>query len=105
MEGHEEDEIQVCAIDGLRACCRRGHLRPEDEDVRADLVHMSGGAHNRLVGVTLQNAGAQGADITGTDDGVQYALVRNVGNAPLAPLMGGAYELTNGAFFRNDCDM
>jgi hypothetical protein len=33
------------------------------------------------------------------------SLTRSVGSAPLAPLMGGAYELTKGAFFRNDWDM
>ena len=75
------------------------------EDTRGDLLHMSGGAHNRLVGVTLQNAGAQGAEITGTDHGVQYALVRNVGTAGVIFDGGDRATLTPGNDFIEDSDI
>ena len=58
------------------------------EDVRGTLVQMSGGAHNRLAGVTLQNAGVHGATVTGSDHGIQHALIRYVGTAG-AILRGG----------------
>ncbi len=75
------------------------------EDVRGNLLQMSGGAHNRLVGVTLQNAGAQGADITGTDQGVKYALVRNVGTAGVIFNGGDRATLTPGNDFIEDSDI
>lgn len=75
------------------------------EDVRGSLLQVTGGAHDRLVGVTLQNAGAQGADITGTDQGVQYALVRNVGAAGVILHGGDRATLAPGNNFIEDSDI
>ena len=51
------------------------------ETSRTDLVQINGGAHNRLIGVTLRNSGRNGASITGVDNGVQGALITQVGRS------------------------
>ncbi len=75
------------------------------EHSRGSLLQMTGGTGNRLVGVTLQNAGAEAASIAGTDQGVQYALVRNLGTSGVILEGGDRRSLTPGDNFIEDSDL
>ncbi len=75
------------------------------EHSRGSLLQMTGGTGNRLVGVTLQNAGAEAASIAGTDQGVQYALVRNLGTSGVILRGGDRRSLTPGNNFIEGSDL
>lgn len=55
---------------------------------RGDLLELRGGTQNRAVGVTLRNAGANGAVVSGVDNGVRDSLVYGEGSAGVV-LRGG----------------
>lgn len=69
------------------------------EASRSTLLEITGGRHNRVAGVTLRNAGADGATVSGTDNGVSDALVTNVGGAAVRLSGGDRPSLVPGGNF------
>lgn len=69
---------------------------------RAELVRIDGGAHNRIAGCTLRNAGTDGARVTGEDNGLERCLLHHTGDRG-AQLDGGdrAGLAEAGNFVRN----
>jgi hypothetical protein len=49
------------------------------EATRGGLVSIHGGAHNQLYGCTLRNAGTYGANISGTDNGLDHCVITATG--------------------------
>lgn len=75
------------------------------EAARGTLLEISGGTHNRAVGVTLRGAGADGAEVSGVDNGVSDALVYGVGSTGVVLRGGDRPNLTPAANFVERSDL
>ena len=66
------------------------------ESGRANLLEVDKGTHLRMVGLTLRNGGAAGANLEGTDVGVSYAHVYGMAEGGFILRGGDRPSLTNG---------
>jgi hypothetical protein len=84
------------------------HVRIMDvtlEAGRSELVDVSGGTDVVLEGVTLRNAGTDGAVISGTENGIRSCLVYGTGNGGIRLSGGDRPTLVSGGNFVENCDI
>ncbi len=67
------------------------------ENGRANLLEATNANHVRLIGLTLRNGGASGADVQGTDIGVSYAHIYGTANGGVVMSGGDRPSLTPGS--------
>lgn len=70
---------------------------------RGELIKIEGGAHNRVTGCTLRNAGTRGATISGDDNGIERSEISGSGDGGVSLSGGTRASLTAAANFVRNC--
>jgi len=102
-------EILVSMLEGpLIRLNQASHIVLQDltlEATRQNLVSIQGGDSDTLQGLVLRNAGASGADVSGSSHLVSHCTVQGTANGGISLNGGDRPTLTNGNLRVEDCEI